>query len=135
MLVSCDYCGGNAPLVTGRDVYPHRPDLYHKRFYKCYPCDALVGCHPGTTAPLGRLANAALRKAKMAAHAAFDPLWRNGAGRRSSRYRWLARQLGIRESLCHIGMFDLDMCARVVEVCNAKRQADLDRRAAEGMTR
>lgn len=116
--VSCDYCGKNAPLVTGRQVYPHRPDLYAKKFYKCTPCDAMVGVHPGTIKPLGRLANAELRKAKMAAHAAFDPLWKNGDRKRGSCYAWLADQLGIRHQDCHIGMFDVDMCKRVVEACS-----------------
>lgn len=120
--VTCDYCGGFAPLVTGQVVYPHRPDLYSKRFYRCGPCNAYVGVHPGTTNPLGRLADATLRRAKMAAHAAFDPLWQNGAGNRSKRYAWLARTLGIPPQDCHIGMFDVDMCARVVAACQAVRE-------------
>lgn len=117
--VRCDYCGNPAPLVTGREVYPHRPDLYAKRFYRCQPCGAWVGCHPGTRRPLGRLANAELRRAKMVAHEAFDPLWRNGSGNRTSRYRWLAEQLGIKPEDCHIGMFDEAMCRRVVDVCRS----------------
>lgn len=117
----CDYCGGPAPCVSSRAAYPHRPDLWHKPMYRCGPCDAHVGCHPGGTQPLGRLANAQLRRAKMAAHAAFDPLWKNGAGKRSARYGWLANQLGIHKGDCHIGMFDEAMCARVVEVCKGFR--------------
>lgn len=58
----------------------------------------------------------------MAAHDAFDPLWRDGRGNRSSRYRWLAAQLGIPPQECHIGMFDEQMCARVVDVCNTELQ-------------
>jgi hypothetical protein len=117
MSVVCDYCGKDAPLVSGKTVYPHRPDLYAKQFYQCGPCDAMVGCHPGTTKPLGRLANAELRKAKMAAHAAFDPIWKGGKMKRGSAYAWLADQLGIRQQECHIGMFDVAMCARVIDAC------------------
>jgi hypothetical protein len=117
MTVVCDYCGNGAQLVTGREVYPHRPDLYAKQFYQCKPCDAMVGCHPGTTKALGRLANAELRRAKIYAHAAFDPIWKSGCKKRSSAYAWLADQLGINHQDCHIGMFDVDMCMRVVEVC------------------
>lgn len=79
--MECPYCRQPAKLVTGAAMYPHRPDLIHKWFYRCFPCDAHVGCHPGTRNPLGRLANFELRTAKIAAHAAFDPIWRNGAGR------------------------------------------------------
>lgn len=116
MSVLCDYCGQPAPLVTGRDVYPHRPDLGRKWFYICLPCGAWVGCHPGTTNPLGRLANAELRAAKMAAHAAFDPLWKSGRMKRGQAYGWLAGKLGIAKNECHIGMFDADRCRRVVAV-------------------
>lgn len=118
-VVLCDYCGNVAPYVTGRQVYPHRRDLYSKRFYQCKPCDAMVGVHPGTDKPLGRLADKDLRVAKMAAHAAFDPIWQEGHKKRGSAYAWLAEQLGIHVADCHIGMFDIAMCHRVVEVCDA----------------
>lgn len=117
----CPYCNNEAQLVSGEVVYPHRPDLYDKHFWVCVPCDARVGCHDGTTKPLGRLANAELRQAKMAAHAAFDPLWQRWKALtglpRSKAYAWLAQQLGIPHKDCHIGMFDVDQCERVVQVC------------------
>jgi hypothetical protein len=116
----CPYCQNSSMLVTGAEVYPHRPDLVQLYFYRCQPCDAFVGCHPGSTKPLGRLANAELRRAKSAAHAAFDPLWKQGAMHRSSAYAWLAQMLGIAGSDCHIGLFDVEMCNRVVEICKGK---------------
>ncbi|MDQ2079522.1 zinc-finger-containing protein [Xanthobacteraceae bacterium Astr-EGSB] len=131
MTLACPYCGNAAALVTGREVYPHRGDrdLIEKPFWACLPCGAWVGCHPGTTSPLGRLANAELRKAKMAAHAAFDPFWkakmrRDGVPKKKARglaYKWLAGQLGIAREDCHVGMMDVETCRRVVEVCNGFR--------------
>jgi hypothetical protein len=115
--VKCPYCGNAAKLVGGNVIYPHRRDLYEKKFYQCAPCDAYVGCHPGTTDALGRLADADLREAKMAAHAAFDPIWKTGQKKRGSAYAWLCDQLGIEKKDCHIGMFDVAMCERVVAVC------------------
>ncbi len=90
-MLACNYCGRTAELVDGSAIYPRRPALAHKRFYRCLPCDAYVGCHDGTENPLGRLANAELRREKMRVHAAFDPLWKD-YGRRVRRraYRWLA---------------------------------------------
>lgn len=105
-------------MVSGNVIYPHRSDLFYKRFWLCAPCDAYVGCHEGTERPLGRLANAELRRAKMAAHAVFDPLWRNGHMKRSQAYGWLADQLGIPCTECHIGEFDVDRCRLVVALCN-----------------
>lgn len=124
---ACPYCDRAAELVTGKAIYPHRPDLFGKFFWQCKPCGAYVGCHPGTQNALGRLADAKLREAKQQAHAAFDPRWK-GTGkdygkRRRNAYAWLAEQLGIAPANCHIGMFDVDQCRRVVEVCRQERAA------------
>lgn len=110
--VDCPYCQQPASLVGGRAIYPHRPDLYGKRFYQCVPCGAWVGCHDGTQRALGRLANAELRRAKQSVHAAFDPHWR-GVKKKHARfraYRRLARELGIPMEECHVGMFDVERC-------------------------
>lgn len=116
MSVNCPYCGKTAYLVGGKKIYPHRPDLFGKSFYECEPCEAFVGCHTGTINPLGRLANLELRKKKMAAHAVFDPIWRTGKMTRGDAYKVLAEKLGIEQKDCHIGMFDVDMCNKVIEV-------------------
>ncbi len=116
---TCDYCHRRAERVTGNVIYPMRPELRSKNFWRCVPCKAHVGCHPGTVKPLGRLANAELRVWKMAAHAAFDPLWKSGQMRRRDAYAWLAVQLGRSEANTHIGMFDVDLCKQVVQVAEA----------------
>ena len=114
--VVCDYCNQPAEIVTGQLVYPHRPDLNDKYFHFCNDCDAWVGCHSDGR-PLGRLANQELRRAKQRAHAAFDPKWKTKQMKRSHAYSWLAESLGIDGKDCHIGMFDVDMCERVIELC------------------
>jgi ssDNA-binding Zn-finger/Zn-ribbon topoisomerase 1 len=113
----CPYCGSKSECRDSKVIY-------HGRSYGpawiCgnYPdCDAYVGCHPGTRRPLGRLANAELRAAKKAAHAAFDPLWQSGGMSRKEAYRWLAGALGLEE--CHIGEMDVEECGRVVELSKA----------------
>ena len=119
----CPYC--SAPSV----YLPSSASLYGGRNFGpvwiCPPCQAWVGCHTGTAKPLGRLADAALRQAKQDAHAAFDPLWqarqrRDGTSEHDARsrgYAWLAEQLGVSAKDCHIGMFDLATCRRVVDIC------------------
>ncbi|MDE2467961.1 MAG: hypothetical protein KGL35_04280 [Bradyrhizobium sp.] len=117
MNVNCDYCHKPATLVTGDVIYPHRPDLGNKRFWHCRPCKAWVGCHANSPAhaPLGRLANAELRVAKQAAHAAFDPLWKSGRMTRLEAYRKLAECLGLDTKQTHIGRFDVELCQRVIK--------------------
>lgn len=122
--VDCPYCNRQAKLVNGFAIYPHRPDLADLLFWQCKPCDAYVGCHKPTrynnfdkAQPLGRLANAQLRKAKSAAHESFDSIWKTGRKTRTDAYLWLAAQLKICPDECHIGMFDVDMCNKVQAVC------------------
>lgn len=112
----CDYCSNDAELVTGKVIYPHRADLFSKKFWNCTSCNAYVGCHPNTTKPLGRLANAELRKAKQQAHAAFDPLWKSRQMKRKQAYAWLAEKMGIAVQNCHIGMMDVQECKAIVSI-------------------
>jgi hypothetical protein len=118
---TCPYCSQPAKLVTGAVIYPHRPDLADGQYWSCEPCDAYVGCHRSGigygdgTRPLGRLADAGLRRAKSAAHRAFDPMWKDGTFTRKQAYLWLAGKLGIPVNSCHIGEFDETMCLRVIQ--------------------
>ena len=121
-LLICLYCSTPAKLVTGAIIYPHRADLATLMFWSCLTCDAYVGCHKKTTAPLGRLANAELRRAKNNAHRVFDPLWKNGKMSRRAAYQWLAENLGIPFKKTHIGEFDTAMCARVMAACSPVRK-------------
>lgn len=109
----CMECSGtSARLVSGKEIYPHRPDLYDKVFYKC-PCGAYCGCHPNTTKPLGYPCGPKTRSARNAAHRVFDPLWKNnGPMTRSQAYKWLAAELGIAANQCHIGMMSEAMAKR-----------------------
>ena len=127
-MVICPYCGMNAELVDSSEVYTRSYGL----IWLCRPCDAYVGTHRNSTdhVPLGRLANAELRRWRVNAHSAFDPLWlakmrRDGCSKGQARkagYQWLAEQLGVPMSECHIGMFDVDMCKRVVQICSDLQQ-------------
>ena len=130
MSVICPYCRKPAKFMESSAL------IYHGRnygpVYACMPCGAWVGCHPNTTRPLGRLANAELREMKMKTHAAFDPIWTarferkhaidpryKKAMARGGRYKKLAELLEIPREQCHIGMFDVDLCRRTIEICAA----------------
>lgn len=131
MNIICLYCGNAAELVTGAVIYPLRPDLAPLNFWRCAPCGAFVGCHKeGSyrfedgkkidhkgTEPMGRLADAELRRAKITAHAAFDPVWKARGMSRRAAYFWLANRLCLPVERAHIGEFDVALCKRVVEVC------------------
>lgn len=62
----CPYCEELAALAISSDGY----------FYRCRPCDAVIPCKSGTKKPIGTMANAELRKARVILrHSRFDPLW------------------------------------------------------------
>jgi hypothetical protein len=114
-----------AKLVTGEQIYPNSKDLHENKYWLCTPCNAYVGTHKQTLNPLGRLANAELRKWKIRAHETFDPLWREGGKTRSQAYYWLAIQLSIPPRFCHIAMFDIKTCKKVVEIGRREAKNEL----------
>ncbi|MDR3488742.1 MAG: zinc-finger-containing protein [Bradyrhizobium sp.] len=138
----CPECKTAARLTDGREIYPHRPDLADKPIYVCDGCTGYVGCHPGTTKPLGTPANYELRNARSKLHnLMLDPLWMeawrdpayaadreaDASGRkrtaqqrigdiqrcaRTRVYEYLADKLGLTREQCHTGEFDLETCRR-----------------------
>lgn len=130
--IVCAYCPNvSTELVDSAEVYG---GVSYGLIWKCPECGAYVGVHKGTDKALGRVANAQLRIAKQLAHTAFDRLWRLKAFRtlsktapadkdavwrqcRNDAYAWLSTKMGTLPSETHIGMFDEQQCAMVVEIC------------------
>lgn len=122
--MACVYCGKDVLLqVLGDYSYPYQQN--YGPVYICTPCKAWVGCHSGTTTPMGTVAKVALRKIRSRAHKAFDPIWQSKmvklrmprAAARRSGYAWLAKELGAEVQTTHIGHMDIDQCRKVIEVC------------------
>lgn len=93
------YCVGckekiNAVLLTGKEIYPHRKDLYGKKFYQCPKCLNYVGCHPNTTTPLGFIPTKELKQARIAVHNKMDMLWKNGKISRKDLYKKISDYMG-----------------------------------------
>lgn len=120
----CLECGKLATLVQSQRIYPHRPDLWNRPMWECV-CGAYTGCHDGTEKPKGRPAAKATRAARIAAHEAFDRLWkgkmkRDGVSQNIARgagYLWLVNELDIDARYCHIAMMDRETALRVVALC------------------
>jgi hypothetical protein len=120
----CPYCGGETEYVDSSEVGPKSYGM----IYLCRPCDARVGVHKGTNKALGRLADERLRYWKKQAHYFFDKIARTSyinevweekldVNDRNKAYIWLSKQMGIERHQCHIGMFDVDECRKVIEIC------------------
>lgn len=124
MTIRCDYCRRPAQLIDSAPLYGGRS---YGLVWHCEPCRAWVGVHKNSRmhVPLGRLANAQLRKWKMKAHAAFDPLWRDGPMTRHEAYVWMQTALGISKEAAHIGKFDVAQCQALVDKVDAYRTSAL----------
>lgn len=116
--VWCPYCGAESEWVDDVIVYGKS---YGGKVYLCRTCAAWVGCHKQGKhdKPLGRLANADLRKLKVRCHALFDPIWQQAAKTRGMKarglaYKWVAEGLGIDWNMCHFGEFDEATCRRAI---------------------
>lgn len=122
-MTTCLHCDSVCRLTSGAEVYPHRPDLAEKPIWKCTDCpDSIVGCHRGTTRPLGFAADKATRDARIKLHhRMLDPLWKGLArdkalpkkvrkGARGRVYRFLAASMGLEPEATHTGMFTIEQC-------------------------
>lgn len=124
----CRYCGGMIRLVPASNIYGEavakRLGLEKERIYQCQNCNARVGCHRGTSRPLGNVANETLRLKRMETHRVFDGFWKRRGMTRSQGYRWLATELGLPKSLTHIGGFEMEQCQKVIDLCEkAEKEA------------
>ena len=116
--VMCPYC--KIPMVLRRTKKYTYPNGDPRLFYGCpaWPqCDAVHGAHPNGE-PLGVPADERTKRARIKAHSAFDALWKRKDMRRNDAYEWLAGRLGLKRDDCHVGMFDFDMCQKVIEICS-----------------
>jgi hypothetical protein len=117
--VTC-FCGSPAHLHNNKKLYGKE---YGKVPY-AYICDRFpvcrgsVGVHPQGK-PLGTIPDPQTKAMRIKLHAIIDPLWRDQTQRskkkaRGSVYGWLRRISGLSAEECHVGMFDADMCLKMM---------------------
>lgn len=95
----CDNKKIDARLTNGREVYPHREDLFEIPFWKCDTCGNFVGCHHKTddpTKPLGCIVTKEIKTERYKLHKIIDPLWKIGNHSRTYVYKWLSKKMGKR---------------------------------------
>lgn len=135
------FCGRTSEFLSSSET------LYGIEYgpvFFCEPCYAWVGCHKGTTKPLGIPATQEVRDARKKAHGAFDPIWQSmwrdlnkshsmrlnkrvpeyyGKGpARKAIYAWLAEQMDIPVEECHISWFNKKECEQVLDICNNSKK-------------
>ncbi len=112
----CPYCGSPVIYRSADGIY--RNNDKNAMLYVCsrYPeCDAYVRVHPGTSIPMGSLADQKLRTLRRTAHRAFDRLYQSGRMSRQDAYRWLADLMCVPLSQAHIGYLGEYYCRQVIQ--------------------
>lgn len=110
----CPYCKEKTELIDSKEIYGRS----YGNAYLCRICNAYCGCHKGTTESYGMVANERLRGWRGVAHSAFDGFWQGKAsGKRNKVYRSLAHHLKLPKDKCHIGMFGIETCQKVIQFC------------------
>src|ERR1035437_9162470 len=104
----CPYCGSPACLTNRGLAFGSGSCGLVWICTKFPDCDAYVGCHPGTTKPLGSLANPLLRQLRIVAHAAFNSWYKRFGLPRREAYNDLAARMGLLEHEAHIAKFGED---------------------------
>lgn len=128
--VACDVCGNrNIEYTDNKVIYGENRGRWHKCYY-CPNCKAVVGCHPGTNIPKGLMATAAIRRYRVKAHKAFDPLWQDELCTREDAYIWMAELLGLPHELAHIGLLSREHLEFLIAAC-PNRYKVLERRKAK----
>lgn len=102
--IYCCECSSmvEARLTTGREIYPHRNDLWTLKFWKCDNCGNYVGCHKNhqkeskRLEPLGTIPTDEIRRLRTQIHYLLDPLWRQGIYQRTWLYKKLSQVTGIK---------------------------------------
>lgn len=97
-LIYCCTCQKDIParLTKGKEIYPHRNDLWKKFYWICDTCKNYVGVHNKNLEfkPLGVIPSQEIRQARMKIHAIIDPLWKSNKMSRSTLYKKISEKLG-----------------------------------------
>lgn len=139
MEIYCCECKNNVVprLTNGKEVYPHRYDLYHLPFWICDKCSNFVGCHHKTkqrTKPLGFIANKEIKLSRTHIHKLIDPIWKKGRISRKELYEKISESVGYRFHTGEIKSIDQarEIYLSCMEIIKSQLKNPLDRVDQEG---
>ncbi|MHB9105791.1 MAG: zinc-finger-containing protein [Armatimonadota bacterium] len=109
--IQCPNGHGEMEKAEGQFGPYYRCPLYASR-----KCDMLADYHTGA------VSDQSTRNARKAAHSLFDQLWKGQRAMmsRSEAYRWLQEQTGLGPEVCHIKLFTIPQCQRVIELVKGR---------------
>lgn len=115
----CPFCGRSVKRVHSSQVFYNNNGNNDGFYYVCsgWPiCSAYTKEDPILKKPTSTMADKKTRLKRQEAHYWFDQLHKGYGMTKSEAYEWLADELQIRRANCHIGLFDIKMCNKVISV-------------------
>ena len=96
MKIYCAVCRSDQECheATGKDIYPHRPDLAKLEFWQCGNCGGYVGCHENSGKPLGIIVSKEVKNARREIHKILDAPWQSKRITRTAMYKAVSAALG-----------------------------------------
>jgi len=119
----CPECGQAMRLIeTGYPDHPYG--------YRCIRggCPGWHGAHPDGS-PLGVPGDRKTKAARMAAHAVFDRLWKDGYLTRKQAYAALDAAMALPSGSGHFGSFTAEQCEKATQW--AQERLDYEQRSSE----
>ena len=130
-IMYCPYCGGRTEFRSADGIYHDNRDGTMLYVCRNYPrCDTYVRVRPGTTDPIGTLANSRLRALRKEAHRYFNQLFEKGVMTKREAYEWLSQMIGLPMSKTHIGLMGEYYCELVIQ--ESKKLLDGTTRQSKG---
>jgi len=108
MMVRCPYCNSIGELRDSSYVYGGDDTNV-----LIYVCKNFPGCDSYGSKTL---ANKELRELRRYCHELFDSYWKSNGLPRSLGYKILSSKLGIKKRNCHIALFDVGLCNKLINI-------------------
>jgi len=92
--VYCCHCGKDidARQTTGKEIYPHRKDLYHLKFVICDVCKNYKAMRNDEAELF--IPSKEVREYRLKIHAILDPLWKSRKIKRGKAYAYISHRFG-----------------------------------------
>jgi len=72
--------------------------------------------------PFSSPANTPTRAARKLVHEKFDIMWKGKSTKARSRaYKWLQELMGLVPEKCHVGLFDMHQCYKVLDALQERQ--------------
>ena len=97
--------------------------LFPQNIFVCPKCQASIGAHTDTLAPMGYPADKETRKLRYEAHNMLNNTSKVLDMSKEESYKWLSRKLNVPFDDCHFGMMSIDNLHKAIHLMERATKA------------